>query len=273
MTTGTASARLLIVGGGRMGEAIVAGLLDSGAFLPAQVVVAEPVESRREQLAASLGVVVCADGAEAQGAVHTVIIAVKPQVIESVVTALAPSIAGSTVVSIAAGVSCARLESWLAPGTPVVRVMPNTPALVGSGMSIVSGGTHASPAQVDAVAALFASVGAVVVLDERLQEACTAISGCGPAYMALVIEALALAAEQEGLDRDVAQTLALATMRGTVDLIERTGESPEAVIRAVSSPGGATIAALAELESHGLREAFAAAVRAAAARSRELGAQ
>jgi len=161
----------------------------------------------------------------------------------------------------------------LPAGTPVVRVMPNTPALVGSGMSIVSGGAEATPEQVASVAALFSSVGSVIVLDEDLQDACTAISGCGPAYMALVIDALARAGVREGLSRDTAQMLALATMRGTVDLIEKTGQHPGAVIDAVSSPGGSTIVAVNELEAHGVRAAFSAAVRAAVNRSREMGRQ
>jgi pyrroline-5-carboxylate reductase len=174
-------------------------------------------------------------------------------------------------VSIAAGITCARLESQLPAGTRVVRVMPNTPALVGAGMSIVSGGSEASEADVATVAAIFGAIGEVVVLAETLQDACTAISGCGPAYMALVIDALARAGVREGLSRDVAQRLALQTMRGTVELIERTGEHPEAIIDAVSSPGGSTIAAVTALEDAGVRAAFASAVRAAVVRSRELG--
>jgi pyrroline-5-carboxylate reductase len=263
--------RLAVVGGGRMGEAIVAGLIASGSLQPSQIVVADPSQGRREQMASAYGVSAVSDGAEAVAGADTVIIAVKPQVIDPVVTAFAPSVADAVVVSIAAGVTCARLESMLPAGTPVVRVMPNTPALVGAGMSIVSGGTEATPEQVALVTDLFACVGEVVALDERLQDACTAISGCGPAYMALVVDALARAGEREGLTRETAQELALVTMRGTVELIEKTGEQPQAIIDAVSSPGGATIAAVAELESHGLREAFAAAVQAAVSRSRELG--
>ncbi len=263
--------RLAVIGGGRMGEAIVAGLVRSGSLAPSQIVVADPSEARRSQIAAAHGVTVVSDGCEAIAGADIVLLAVKPQVIEAVVSSLAPGITDATVVSIAAGVTCARLESMLPAGTLVVRVMPNTPALVGSGMSIISAGSEATAADVERVADLFGCVGEVVVLDERLQDACTAISGCGPAYMALVIDALARAGVREGLTRETAQMLALATMRGTVDLIEKTGEHPEAIIDAVSSPGGATIAAVNELESHGVRAAFAAAVRAATTRSRDLG--
>lgn len=254
-----------------MGEAIVAGLVRSGSLAPSRIVVADPSEDRRTLLATAHGVTVVARADEAIAGADTIIIAVKPQVIDAVVTSFAPGIRDAVVVSIAGGVTCARLESMLPSGTPVVRVMPNTPALVGAGMSIVSGGAEATSEHLERVSALFGCVGSVVVLDEGLQDACTAISGCGPAYMALVIDALARAGVREGLSRDVAQMLALKTMRGTVELIEKTGEHPEAIIDAVSSPGGSTIAAVNELEAHGVRAAFAAAVRAAVLRSRDLG--
>jgi pyrroline-5-carboxylate reductase len=254
-----------------MGEAIVAGLVASGALAPDRIVVADPSAARRASLASDYGVVVVEDGREAVLGADVVLLAVKPQVIDAVTTALAPSLTGALIVSIAGGISCARLESMLPGGTAVVRVMPNTPALVGEGMSIVSGGAEAADDQVALVAELFGCLGQVLVLDEHLQDACTAISGCGPAYMALVIDALARAGVREGLSRDVAQTLALATMRGTVRLIEETGQHPGQIIDAVSSPGGSTIVAVGELEARGVRAAFASAVHAAVERSRELG--
>jgi len=263
--------RLAVIGGGRMGEAIVAGLVSSRGLAAERIVVAEPSEARRTYLASSHGVAVVADGADAVKGADVVILAVKPQVIDAVLTALAPSLRGSLVVSIAGGVTCARVESMLPAGTAVVRVMPNTPALVGQGMSLISGGEEADADQIATVAGLFGCVGEVIVLDESLQDAGTAISGCGPAYMALVIDALSRAGVREGLTREVAQMLALTTMRGTVALIEQTGQHPEQVIDAVSSPGGSTIAAITELEAHGVRAAFADAVRAAVDRSRELG--
>jgi pyrroline-5-carboxylate reductase len=264
--------RLAIIGGGRMGAAILGGLIASGALEASAIVVAEPTQARRAELARDLGVSAVAEAREAVVGADTVLLAVKPQVIDEVVTSLAPSLEpAALVVSIAGGITCARLESLLPAGTPVVRVMPNTPALVGAAMSVVSGGDEASEAQIASVASLFEAVGAVMVLDERYQDACSAISGSGPAYMALVIDALARAGVREGLTRDVAQKLALQTMRGTVELIERTGEHPEAVIDAVSSPGGSTIAAIAEIEAGGVRSAFSKAVRAAVRRSREMG--
>lgn len=254
-----------------MGEAIAAGLIRAGALTPSQIVIAEPDPSKRDRLGAEHGVSAVADGVDALSRADVAILAVKPQVIDSVLAHLAPSTASALVVSIAGGVTCARLESQLPAGTRVVRVMPNTPALVGVGMSIVSGGAEASPDDLVVVETLFGALGDVVVLPENLQDACTAISGCGPAYMALFIDALARAGVREGLTRELAERLALQTMRGTVALIEATGQHPEEVIDAVSSPGGSTIAAVTELESRGVRGAIAAAVRAAVVRSRELG--
>jgi pyrroline-5-carboxylate reductase len=255
-----------------MGEAIVGGLLATPAGAGFTVVVAEPSADRRAALSQRFGVPTVAQGQEAVSGSDAVLLAVKPQVIDSVVAALAPAIEkGALIISIAAGVTCARLESLLPEGTPVVRVMPNTPALVGAAMSVVSGGSESTAVNVADVEALFGSIGDVAVVEERYQDACSAISGSGPAYVALVVDALARAGVREGLTRDLAQRLALQTLRGTVELITRTGEHPEAVIDAVSSPGGSTIAAINELEKAGVRSAFAAAVRAAVARSRELG--
>lgn len=260
---------LAVVGGGRMGEAIVRGLLSAGAIEAPHVTIAEPNAARRHELA-SLGVKVVADGAEALPA-DVALIAVKPQVAEKVVSGLASSLAGALVVSIVAGFSSAKLESLLPAGTAVVRVMPNTPAMVGEGMAVVSGGAEANATQVDLVRAIFAEIGRAVVLDERYQDAATAISGSGPAYFALVVDALARAGVRQGLPRDVAQELAVQTMRGTAELIESTGMHPEALIDGVSSPGGTTIAAIEALEARGVRAAFAEAVSANVKRAKELG--
>ena len=149
--------------------------------------------------------------------------------------------------------------------------MPNTPALVGEGMSVVSGGTEATAEQVDLVRALFAALGEAIVLDERHQDAATAISGSGPAYFALVIDALARAGVRQGLPRDVAQALAVQAMRGTAELIESTGVHPCELMDGVSSPGGTTVAALDALEARAVRSAFAEAVAANVKRAKELG--
>jgi len=272
MTSDMFQGRLAIIGGGKMGEAIAAGLLASGLVPVEYLAIAEPLASRRDELAAAHGVAVFADGREALEGARMAILAVKPQSIDSVVRDLVDGLSGTVVVSIAAGVSCARLETLLPEGTPVVRVMPNTPAMVREGMALVSGGRAASDEQVEAVATVFGALGRATVIDERFQDAGTAISGSGPAYFALVVDALARAGVAQGLPRDVAQELAVQTMRGTAGLLQQTGIHPEQLIDGVSSPGGTTIAAVNVLEAHGVRAAFASAVAAAAERAKELGA-
>jgi len=261
---------MTVIGGGRMGEAIVAGLVDSGVMPPGAVTVAEPDADRRETLAASLGITCVPDAREALPA-DVALIAVKPQVAEEVIAGASQALGDALVVSIVAGFSCARLESLLPAGTAVVRVMPNTPAMVGEGMAVVSGGNDATDEEVDLVRALFAQIGQALVLDERHQNAATAISGSGPAYFALVVDALARAGVKQGLPRDVAQHLAIQTMRGTAELLEASGQHPEALVDGVSSPGGTTIAAIERLEAGGVRAAFADAVAANVKRAEELG--
>lgn len=263
--------RIALVGGGRMGEAIAKGLLDSKTITADRIVIAEPDASRRKALEAAHGVACLAGGAEAIPGADIVILAVKPQVIEGVAVSLSAMLGGALVVSIAAGISAARLESVLPAGTAVVRVMPNTPAMVGQGMSVVSGGSEATAEQVDVVRALFAELGKAVVLDERYQDIATAISGSGPAYVALMVDALARAGVRHGLTRAVAQELAVQTLRGTADLLDATGQHPQQLIDAVTSPGGTTIAALEVLEGLGFRTAIAEAVSAAVDRAKELG--
>jgi pyrroline-5-carboxylate reductase len=262
---------LAIIGGGRMGEAIAAGLVSSGALPADRIAVAEP-NAERQGVFVAHGIAVVADGHDIAGDAEMVLLAVKPQVIDAVVAHLADDIpAGTVVVSIAAGITTARLESLLPAGTAVVRVMPNTPAMVGAGMAVVSGGSDASAEQVERVRTLFEAVGEAVVLDEHFQDAATAISGSGPAYVALVVDALAAAGVRQGLPRAVAQALATQTVQGTAELLARTGMHPAELMDAVSSPGGTTIAALEALEASGLRTAFARAVDAAVKRSKELG--
>jgi len=234
---------LAVIGGGRMGEAIVGGVIRAGVLPPERVIVAEPSVARCEALAATFEVRCVPSGAEALPA-DTVILAVKPQVIDGVVKELASGLTGALVVSIAVGVSSARLESLLPARTAVVRVMPNTPALVAEGMSVVSGGSEASAEQVEFARSLFAALGRAVVLDERYQDAAAAISGSGPAYFAMVVDALARGGVRHGLPRDVAQALAVQTMLGTARLLDETGMHPEALIDDVTSPGGTTIAAV-----------------------------
>jgi pyrroline-5-carboxylate reductase len=261
---------MTVVGGGRMGEAIVGGLLKSGVVSAGAITVAEPDAQRRETLSASLGVR-CVSGGEQALPADVALIAVKPQVAEAVLSGLSSALAEALVVSIVAGFSCAHIESLLPVGTAVVRVMPNTPAMVGEGMAVISGGNEATAEEVDLVRALFATVGRAIIVAEQHQNAATAISGSGPAYFALVVDALARAGVRQGLSREVAQVLAIQTMRGTAALLDESGQHPEALIDGVASPGGTTIAAIEKLEAGGLRSAFAAAVAANVTRAEELG--
>lgn len=263
------NARVVMIGGGKMGEAMAAGWLATGTLTAGNLAVVEPSESRRAQL--SLGETrVVADAGEVLPA-NVVVLAVKPQVLEAVIGGLGENLAGVLVVSVAAGISTARIESLLSGATAVVRVMPNTPAMVGEGMAVVSGGSEASDEQVEYVRGLFAALGDAITVEERYQNAAGAISGSGPAYFALVIDALARAGVAAGLPRAVAQRLAVQTMAGTAKLLDESGMHPEELVDGVTSPGGTTIAALTELEAAGLRAAFVDAVAAAVHRSEELG--
>lgn len=265
-------ASIAIVGGGRMGEALLGGLIASGYAQPADIVVAEPASSRREELGGRYRVTCAERAADVVGEVEVIVLAVKPQVIEPVVREFASAVSvGTLVVSIAAGVTTARLESLLPDTAHVVRVMPNTPAMVGAGMSVVSGGSKVTAEDVERVRAILQTVGEAVVLPESLQDAATAVSGSGPAYVAVFAEALTRAGVKQGLPLDVARKLAIQTLAGTAKLLTETGQHPEDLADAVASPGGTTAAALEALEARGFRAAIADAVDAAAKRSSELG--
>jgi pyrroline-5-carboxylate reductase len=260
------TARLAVLGGGRMGEALVAGLLAAGWAQPGDIAVVEKVAARRQELAKAYPGLQVLDAAEpAQGAV----IAVKPGDVQ----AACQSVAGHAdrVLSIAAGVPLAKLEGWIGAGTPVVRAMPNTPALVGAGASAIAPGTSATEADLDWATEVLGAVGVVVRLPEHLLDAVTGLSGSGPAYVFLVAEALIEAGVLAGLPRDVSTTLAIQTLLGASRLLAESGDSAEELRAGVTSPGGTTAAGLRALESRGVRSALLEAVMAATERSRQLG--
>jgi pyrroline-5-carboxylate reductase len=253
-----------------MGEAMASGWVSSGLVDSARLCIVEPGDSRREDLA-GLGMRTVATASESLPA-DIVVLAVKPQVIDDVVAGIRDLVGTGLVVSVAAGVSTGRLESLLPHGVAVVRVMPNTPAMVGEGMAVVSGGRSATREDVETVVAMFSALGQAAAVDEDFQNAATAISGSGPAYFALVVDALAQAGMRVGLEEALALQLAVQTMRGTSGLLGEGGMEPRALIEAVSSPGGTTVAALGELQKADISGAFDLAVRAAVARAEELGA-
>ncbi|HEX2039902.1 MAG TPA: pyrroline-5-carboxylate reductase [Acidimicrobiales bacterium] len=258
--------RLQVLGGGRMGEALVRGLLDAGWAPPADVAVAEKVEPRRKQLADLLpGVTVVAEPVACEG----VVVAVKPGDVEA--ACRAASAAGvARALSIAAGVPLAKLEAWLGEGVPVVRAMPNTPALVGAGAAAVAGGRAAGEDDLAWAEDVLRAVGTVVRVPEPLLDAVTGLSGSGPAYVFLLAEALTEAGVLAGLPRGTATALAHQTLLGAARLLVESGEGPEALRANVTSPGGTTAAGLRVLEQRAVRSAFIEAVQAAAQRSREL---
>ncbi len=263
--------RLTVIGGGKMGEALIGGLI-AAAWAPAgQLRVVEPVDERRDQLAKRYdGLALSATTDDAAGDSGDVLVAVKPQHCEEVCRALAP-LGPRRVLSIAAGVTTASLESWLPGGTRVVRAMPNTPALVGAGMAAISAGRHADTEDLGWASAIMASVGEVVVLAEDAMDAVTGLSGSGPAYVFLLAEALIDAGVAVGLEQGTADTLTRQTLLGAARLLAESGEAPAQLRANVTSPGGTTERGIGALEDGGLREIVARAVAAATARSRELG--
>jgi pyrroline-5-carboxylate reductase len=260
--------RLALVGGGRMGEALLGGLLAGGWAEAADLAVVEPVAARRDVLSERYpGVAVNADAVSADG----VVVAVKPGQVTAACAALADLQVGR-VLSIAAGVTLAQLEAALPPALPVVRAMPNTPALVGAGAAAIAGGTHTSSDDLDWAESVLGAVGQVVRVDEPLLDAVTGLSGSGPAYVFLVAEALIEGGVLAGLPRDTAVELTVATLLGSARLLAETGDDPAVLRAGVTSPAGTTAAGLRALEDRGTRAAFIAAVVAATDRSRQLAA-
>lgn len=264
-------ARVAILGAGMLGEALLSGLLAAGRD-PAHVVISERHEPRARQLADSYGVT-AASSTEAVATADVVFLAVKPQDMGALLTEIAGAVHGDRlVVSMAAGVTLATLEAGLPDGTPVVRVMSNTPVRVRRAMSALSPGTHASEAHLAQAQELLGAVGATVVVPESQQDAVTALSGSGPAYFFFLVEAMIDAGILLGLPRNVASDLITQTALGAATMLRESGEHPVALREAVTSPGGTTIAAIRELENHGVRSALLAALEAARDRSRELAA-
>lgn len=259
----------VLIGAGAMGEAILAGLLKAGR--PAEtLLVVEKRPERAAELAATHGVRVSDDLGVVAGATQ-VLLAVKPQDLFVVLDELAPKLSASqTVISIAAGVTIAAIEGRVPAGVAVIRVMPNTPALVSEGVSALSGGTSASPEQVADAEQLMSSCGAVVVVPEKQMDAVTALSGSGPAYVFYVIDAMVEAGVHLGLPRATAHDLAVQTVLGSAVMVRDTGTHPAVLREAVTSPAGTTAAALRQLDERGVRAAFLAALEAARDRSVEL---
>ncbi len=264
--------KLVFLGTGNMAEALLKGLLREGTADPDEIVCAEPRPERREEIADRYGVEVTGDNRAAAALADLVVLSVKPQAIDAVLTEIAPALQPrALVVSIAAGVPMSVLGRRLPAGTRIIRTMPNTPALVGAGASALVRGESASEADLAQARVLFDAVGKTVVVDEPLLDAVTGLSGSGPAYVFVIVEALADGGVKMGLPRAVAQELAAQTVLGSAQLVLETGEHPGRLKDQVASPGGTTIAGLHKLEAAGLRAVLIDAVEAATRRSQELG--
>lgn len=292
-----AMSRIAIIGGGNIGEALISGLLRAGRQAK-DIVVSEKVPARAKALAEAYSIRV-SEVADAVEGADFIVVAVKPSDVESATSEIAAALAKldaedsdreteQVLVSVAAGVSASFFESKLAAGAPVVRVMPNAPMLVGAGVSAVAKGRFATDEQLSAVAELLESVGSVIKVAESQMDTVTALSGSGPAYFFLLVEALVDAGVASGLTRPVATDLVIQTMAGSAAMLLERAETDEnrapglqtrtevdttaAELRAtITSPGGTTAAALRELERGGLRASVYAAVEAAKTRSEQLG--
>jgi pyrroline-5-carboxylate reductase len=264
--------RVSAIGGGNMAEALLRGLLEGGAPA-ASLRASDPDPARRRLLTERYGIATSEDNAAVARDADIVILAVKPKAVASAARSIAGALAdASLVISVAAGVTTARIEAELRPGARVVRAMPNTAALVLAGATAITPGRHACPGDVTAAQQLFGAVGRAVVVPEDQLDAVTGLSGSGPAYVMLVIEALADGGVEAGLSREVALMLAAQTVFGAAKLQLESGEHPGVLKDRVTSPGGTTIAGLAQLEAGAVRSAFIGAVAAATARARALGA-
>lgn len=262
--------KLAIIGGGKMGEALVGGLVDAG-WKPTDIVVSEIHEERRAFLEKSYGIAVTDDSVEAVKDAATILLAVKPQDMETVLAEIAGFLnEGQLLMSIAAGIPIAFFESRLTAHVPVVRAMPNTPALLREGAAAIAGGTFATPEHMQTADSILSATCRIVHLPEKYLDAVTGVSGTGPAYVFFLAEALIEAAVGVGLPRDVATELSIQTLLGAARMLRETGKHPVELREEVTSPGGTTVAAMRVLERAGVRSAFLDAVRAATDRSREL---
>jgi pyrroline-5-carboxylate reductase len=253
-----------------MGEALLSRLIDQQLYLPDRIWVSDPQAQRQNFLASQYQVNVTADNQAIVNDADILLLAIKPQVFDAVVAPLKLERSDQLIVSILAGVPLQRLEKAF-PNQPVIRAMPNTPSTVGAGMTAIAPGNHAQFSHLQTARQLFEAVGAVVEVPESSIDAVTGLSGSGPGYVAVMIEAMIDGGVAVGLPRATATQLAIQTVLGTAELLKTTGIHPAELKDRVTSPGGTTIAGISQLEKAGFRSAVIEAVRSAYERSRELG--
>lgn len=263
---------IAVLGAGQMGEALISGLLRAGVVAPDQIIAAARRSSRAEQLRQAYGIAVLT-AAEAAGQAETLVITVKPQDMGALLDEISAKVTpGSLVISVAAGIPTAFIGRRLAGDVPVVRVMSNTPVLVDEAMSVISPGQHATEEHLRRAEQLLRPVGKVLRIPESQQDAATALSGSGPAYVYFLVEAMVDAGILLGMPRSTALEMVKQAVYGAATMLRDSGEHPVLLREAVTSPGGTTINAIRELEKHGVRAAVLAAIEAARDRGRELGA-
>ncbi|MGF1539093.1 MAG: pyrroline-5-carboxylate reductase [Pleurocapsa sp.] len=263
------SIRLGIIGGGVMAEAIVSRLLATGVMAAETVLVSEPQSARRDFWQQQYGVKVTNNNQAAASASEILLLAIKPQVLAIAIAKIVPN-PQNTLISILAGVPLSKLETAF-PQHSVIRVMPNTPATVGAGITAIASGKKVTPQQTQQAVEIFQAIGEVVEVPESSMDGVTGLSGSGPAFVAMAVEALADGGVASGLPRAIAMKLALQTVFGTAKLLQESKMHPGELKDRVTSPGGTTIAGVATLESAGFRSALIEAVRTATERSRQLG--
>lgn len=267
----TAARTIGFIGAGNMAEAMIRGLLRGQDFAPARIAASGPREERASELRDKYGIDASTDN-KVPARQDIVVLSVKPQILSRVLDEVADAVrADALVISIAAGVPVATIQSRLASGTRVVRAMPNTPALVDAGATAIAGGEHAREADLADAKRIFDAIGLTVILEESALDAVTGLSGSGPAYVFLILEALSDAGVKVGLSRRTAQLLAAQTVLGSAKLLLETNEHPGRLKDMVTSPGGTAITGLHTLEHGGVRTTLMNAVEAATRRSRELG--
>lgn len=258
-----------IIGAGVMGETLLSGLVRAGRRVD-QIIIGEKREDRARELEDRYGVAVTTNR-EAAAKADTVALVIKPQDMDIVLDEIAGDLrAGQLLVSLAAGITTAHIESRVPEGVAVVRVMPNTPALVDEGMAAIAPGSHCDESHLAEAESLMASTGKVLRIPEQQMDAVTAISGSGPAYIFFVVESMIEAGVHLGLPRTTATDLVVQTLVGSGKMLQETGTHPAVLREQVTSPSGTTASALRELEVHRVRAAFLAAMEAARNRSREL---
>ncbi|MBT8494060.1 MAG: pyrroline-5-carboxylate reductase [Deltaproteobacteria bacterium] len=260
------------LGAGNMAEAIARGLIGGKLVDPDHIVGSGPRRERLDQLESKYGITTTTDNVELVKRSQVVVISVKPQILPRVIREISDELTSDKlVISVAAGIPISAIESKLRAGARVVRAMPNTPALVNAGATAIAPGEHAQPGDLDVAKTIFDAVGLTVVLDESQLDAVTGLSGSGPAYIFLILEALADAGVKVGLSRRNAQRLAAQTVMGSAKLLLDTDEHPGRLKDMVTSPGGTAIVGLHTLEEGGLRTTLINAVESATARAKELG--